>query len=125
MFTISKTFTFDAAHRLPDLPSGHKCARLHGHTYRVTVVLEGAELVPPGFVTDFADLGPFKAYLDAEFDHRFLNDVLSTPPTSELIAQHLAEWFLANMATSVGGRLRRVRVAETPSTWAEYEVARS
>lgn len=122
MFRIGKSFSFDAAHQLPDLPADHKCSRLHGHTYTVTLALELDELVEPGFVTDFGELAPFKRYLDERFDHRFLNDVLGVAPTSELLARHLAEWFLAHLQPHVPGRLVSVRVAETPSSWAEYAV---
>jgi 6-pyruvoyltetrahydropterin/6-carboxytetrahydropterin synthase len=122
MFRIAKRFSFDAAHQLAGLPEGHKCARLHGHTYTVEVVLSAETLVEPGFVTDFGDLAPLGRYLADEFDHRFLNDVLLVAPTSELLARHLAEWLTQHLDSAVAGRLERVRVSETPSTWAEYLV---
>ncbi len=113
MFRIGKSFTFDAAHHLPDLPEGHKCARLHGHTYTVTVIFERPELVEPGFVTDFGDLAPLQRYLDEHLDHRYLNEVLGIVPTSELLAQHVAEWLLEHLQPHVPGRLVSVRVSET------------
>jgi 6-pyruvoyltetrahydropterin/6-carboxytetrahydropterin synthase len=122
MFRIGKRFSFDAAHQLPGLPEGHKCARLHGHTYTVEVMLVADDLVPPGFVTDFGDLAPFGAYLAACCDHRYLNDVLPVVPTSELLAQHFAEWITANLAGDLLGRLFAVRVSETPTSWAEFVV---
>lgn len=124
-YRIGKTFTFDAAHQLAGLPAGHKCARLHGHTYTVEIVLAGKRLEEPGFVTDFADLAPFKRYLDAQLDHRLLNEQLPCEPTSENLARHLAEWFLQHLQPHIGGRLERVRVSETGSSWAEIEVAGS
>ena len=90
VYRIGKRFTVDASHCLPGLPAGHKCARLHGHTYTVEVVLAATELVGPGFVTDFGDLAALGRYLDEHFDHRHLNDVLDDPPTSEHLARHLA-----------------------------------
>ncbi len=122
MFRIGKQFRFDAAHQLPGLPEGHKCARLHGHTYTVEVVLVADTLVEPGFVTDFGDLARFGRYLADRFDHRLLNDVLPVAPTSEHLARHFADWLGEHLAGAVTGRLERVRVAETPSTWAEYLV---
>jgi 6-pyruvoyltetrahydropterin/6-carboxytetrahydropterin synthase len=106
-YTIGKRFSFCASHALPGLPSGHKCARTHGHNYVVEVVLQADELEPPGFVTDFGDLAPLKTYLDNAFDHRHLNDVLEVPPTSEHLAAHIA-------LRSRPGR----RVSE-PHTWAD------
>lgn len=121
MFRIAKRFTFDASHQLPDLPEGHKCGRLHGHTYTVEVVAAAADIATdgPGFVTDFADLAPLGKYLDATFDHRHLNDAVPFPPTSERLARHLYDW-CSNLTLPAGVRVAAVRVAETPNTWAEY-----
>ncbi len=117
---IGKRFKFEAAHHLPGLPEGHKCRRPHGHSYTVEVVLTAGELTPPGFVTDFADLAPFRAYLDRDLDHRDLNEVVDFPPTSENLAAHLAGWFMTNVEPTIPARLVRVRVSETADTWAEY-----
>ncbi|MGH3939374.1 MAG: 6-pyruvoyl trahydropterin synthase family protein [Pseudonocardiaceae bacterium] len=122
MFRIGKNFTFESAHRITGLPDGHKCARPHGHSYTVTVMLERQELIEPGFVTDFGELAPFKRYIDACLDHRDLNEVLDIAPTSELLARHLAEWFVEHLQPQLPGRLYAVRVSETATSWAEYEV---
>jgi 6-pyruvoyltetrahydropterin/6-carboxytetrahydropterin synthase len=122
--TIGKRFTFSASHQLPDLPEGHKCARLHGHNYVVDVIVGADELVGPGFVTDFGELAPLKNYLDASFDHRHLNDTLPAPPTSENLAEHLAGWFIEHLEPHIAGRLITVRVSETESTWAQYNPER-
>jgi len=124
-YQVGKRFSFDAAHRLCGLPAGHKCGRVHGHTYTVEVVVAAEELSGPGFVTDFGDLGVFGAYLEERFDHRDLVEVLDVEPTAERIAGHLADWFARNVEPGIPGRLVAVRVSETPSTWAEYRVARS
>jgi 6-pyruvoyltetrahydropterin/6-carboxytetrahydropterin synthase len=122
MFRIGKSFTFQAAHRLSGLSEGHKCGRLHGHSYTATVVLTRDELVEPGFVTDFGDLAPFQQFLDEHLDHQFLNEIVTVEPTSELLARYLAEWFIEHLEPHIPGRLVAVRVAETPTSWAEYEV---
>src|SRR6266571_4653945 len=96
-YRIGKRFSFDAAHHLEGLASGHKCARVHGHTYAVEVVLAADHLSGPGFVADFGDLAPFRDFLEKDFDHRDLNEVMDVPPTSELIATHLAHWFIDNL----------------------------
>jgi len=118
--TIAKAFSFDAGHHLPGLPAGHKCARPHGHTYRAEVRLTATALTGPGFVADFADLAPVKAYLDETFDHSYLNDVVPFPPTSERLAQHLYDWCTANLDLPDGVTVDAVLVSETPSTWARY-----
>ena len=53
--TIGKRFSFEAGHHLGGLPDGHKCARPHGHSYTVEVIVTAGELTGPGFVTDFAN----------------------------------------------------------------------
>lgn len=122
MFEISKRWTFEAAHHLPGLPADHKCARVHGHTWSVEVTVAAEALASPGFVTDFGDLAPFGDYLADVFDHRDLNEVVECPPTSELLAKHFADWFLANVQPDITGRLVAVRVSETPSSQAVYRV---
>jgi 6-pyruvoyltetrahydropterin/6-carboxytetrahydropterin synthase len=119
-YEIGKRFRFEAAHHLPGLPEGHKCARPHGHSYTVDVVVTAGDLTPPGFVTDFAELAMFRSYLDTSLDHRDLNEVMDFPPTSENLAEHLASWFMTNVEPCIPGRLVRVRVSETAGTWAEY-----
>lgn len=121
-YRIGKSFTFDAAHRLPGLREGHKCGRLHGHTYTVEVVLTAPALSPPGFVTDFGDLAPLKAHIDTQLDHQDLDAVLDVPSTSEALACHLAEWFMAHVEPAIPGQLVSLRVSETPTSWAEYTV---
>ncbi|MGP4112303.1 6-carboxytetrahydropterin synthase QueD [Streptomyces sp. 4N509B] len=120
-YRIGKRFRFEAAHQLSGLPEDHKCRRLHGHSYAVEFVLAGDRLSTPGFVTDFGDLDVVRRYLADHLDHRVLNDVLPVEPTSENLARFLAEWFAEHVEPHVGGRLERVRVSETESTWAEYE----
>jgi 6-pyruvoyltetrahydropterin/6-carboxytetrahydropterin synthase len=111
-YRIGKAFTFEASHRLGASGSPRRCARDHGHSYTVGVVLAARELVGPGFVTDFGDLDPFKRYLADTFDHRRLNDVLGVEPTRQGIERHLAAWLAANLVPHVHGRLQAVRVSD-------------
>ncbi|WFE27685.1 6-carboxytetrahydropterin synthase [Solwaraspora sp. WMMD791] len=120
MFTIRKSFRFEAAHRISGLPADHKCGRLHGHSYTVEVVVSSSDLVPPGFVVDFADLAPLGEYLAATFDHRDLTEVLDVAPTSENLAWFLYEWCQENLPLPGTVQLTAVRVGETASTYAEY-----
>jgi 6-pyruvoyltetrahydropterin/6-carboxytetrahydropterin synthase len=121
MYRIGRTFSpISAAHQLPDLGPDHKCSRLHGHNYEVTVTVSAEGLYPSGFVVDFADLSPVGEYLRLEVDHRCLNDVLSVPPTSENFARHVFDWCVDHLSLPDGIAVEGVRVSETPSTWAEY-----
>ncbi|NRA88273.1 MAG: 6-carboxytetrahydropterin synthase QueD [Rhizobiales bacterium] len=116
MFTISKEFHFSAAHRLLTLAEDHPCFRLHGHNYVVTVELKSSRLTDDGFVMDFRDLAPLKAYIDDKFDHQYLNDVFNDlPTTSEHLAKHFYDWAKAKWP-----QVSAVRVAETAKSWAEY-----
>jgi 6-pyruvoyltetrahydropterin/6-carboxytetrahydropterin synthase len=123
-FTIGRHFSFEAAHHLPSLGPGHKCFRPHGHGYRVEVILCAEQLTPPGFVTDFGDLAVFGRYLAEELDHRDLNEAVSFEPTSELLAHHLAGWFIERVEPGIPGRLAAVRVSETATSWAQFTVDR-
>jgi 6-pyruvoyltetrahydropterin/6-carboxytetrahydropterin synthase len=86
---ISKTFRIEAAHRLPNVPAGHKCARLHGHSFGIEVHVDGPLDPKLGWVMDFADLkAAFKPLFD-RLDHHYLNEVPGLEnPTSE----NLARW---------------------------------
>ena len=121
-FSITRDFHFAAAHQLQSLGRGHKCARLHGHTYHVELRLTADELTGPGFVTDFGDLAAFGRFLEENLDHRFLNEVLPCEPTSELLARYLAEWFVANLEPEIPGRLTAVCVSESATSRAVFEI---
>ncbi|OUD09331.1 6-carboxytetrahydropterin synthase QueD [Marivivens niveibacter] len=115
MFRISKEFHFSASHQLTHLPDDHQCARLHGHNYIVVVELSGAELNSDGFVRDYHELKPLKSYIDDNFDHRHLNDVMEGYSTAENMAKHFYDWCKARWPETSA-----VKVSETPKTWAEY-----
>jgi 6-pyruvoyltetrahydropterin/6-carboxytetrahydropterin synthase len=121
MYTITKEFAFEASHRLLDMPEGHKCGRMHGHSYRVVVVLGSEVLDKYGFVIDYGDLDPLKQYIDKSLDHRHLNDVLDMrQPTAEKIAEHLFDF----CAALWNEKVLEVRVSETAKTWAIYRPSR-
>jgi 6-pyruvoyltetrahydropterin/6-carboxytetrahydropterin synthase len=120
MHRIEKTFHFSAAHQLTHLCAHtpeHKCARLHGHNYKVRVTLESDELDADGFVLDYALLEPVERYIETVLDHRNLNDVLGlgTYTTAEAISRALYERFEPELPLLVS-----VAVSESPDTWAEY-----
>lgn len=117
--TIQKVVEFDAAHRLDFLPSSHKCHRLHGHTYRVELEVEG-EPNEFGMVIDYADLA---TDIMDELDHRCLNDVPNMGPST---TENVARWIMRRVSERSDRRwvLTRVRVYESSTTWAEVRDAR-
>jgi 6-pyruvoyltetrahydropterin/6-carboxytetrahydropterin synthase len=89
---IFREFTFEAAHRLPNVPEGHKCARLHGHSYKVIVHVEAPVDPESGWVMDFGDLKKAFKPLEAKLDHYYLNDIEGLEnPTSEVLARWIWE----------------------------------
>ncbi len=85
---IFKEFTFEAAHRLPDVPEGHKCALLHGHSFRVAIYVSGDVDPHTGWIMDFADIKTAFSPIYAQLDHYYLNDIEGLEnPTSENIAR--------------------------------------
>lgn len=110
---IFREFTFEAAHRLPMVPPGHKCGRLHGHSYRVEIHVSGNIDPEMGWVRDFADIKVDWKQLEDQLDHRYLNEVPGLEnPTSENVARWIYERF--------AGTLARVVVRETCTSGAVY-----
>ena len=106
---IYKEFTFEAAHRLPNVPAGHKCARLHGHSFTVRLTVRGPLDGRLGWVMDFADLKSAFRPIHDQLDHNYLNDVAGLEnPTSEVIAR----WIWERMVVAVPG-LAAVEIRET------------
>lgn len=114
--TISKTFDFDAAHRLDRLPPEHKCHRLHGHTYRVEIRLRGEPGRHLGMLLDYVEIAKAWAPIDAALDHRLLNEIEGLEvPTTEV----LAEWIYKRLEPAFAGLSLAVRVYESSTTYAE------
>jgi len=113
---IFKEFTFDSAHLLPEVPEGHKCGRLHGHTFRVRVYLEGQPDPSTGWLVDFADIKKaFKKHC-AILDHRYLNDIEGLEnPTSE----NLAIWIWDRLKQELP-QLSKIVVLETCTSGCVY-----
>ena len=116
MYKITKEFHFSASHQLIGLGDNHPCARFHGHNYIVEVELASNELDAIGFVRDYNELKTLKTYIDDNFDHRHLNDVLGDDcVTAERIAKHFYDWCKSEWSETMA-----VTVRETPKTSAEY-----
>jgi len=114
---IFKEFTFEAAHRLPMVEPGHKCARLHGHSFKVVLHVRGEVDEKLGWFMDFAELeAAFKPAYD-RLDHHYLNEVDGLEnPTSE----NLARWIWENVAPALPG-LCKIVVRETCTSGCVYE----
>jgi len=84
---LRKTFQFEAAHLLPNLPLKHKCRRLHGHSFQVEVVVTGEADPKMGWVMDYADISAAFKPIWGKLDHYYLNDIRGLEnPTSEVVA---------------------------------------
>lgn len=113
---IFKAFTLESAHRLPNVPAGHKCARIHGHSFRVEIHVSGPVDPQIGWVQDFADLKRAFQPLFEQLDHNYLNDVPGLDnPTSE----NLAKWVWERLKPGLP-LLSKVVVHETCTCGAIY-----
>ena len=113
---LQKSFQFEAAHLLPRLPKSHKCRRLHGHSFRVDVVVAGECDPKLGWVMDYADIKTAFKPLWEKLDHRYLNEISGLEnPTSEAIAA----WIWKRLKPRLP-LLTAVIVAETCTARAVY-----
>lgn len=129
---IGKRFTFESAHRLLHMPKGHKCGRVHGHSYAVELELEANDLDLAGFVLDYGELSWFGKIIDDVWDHRTIvgpDDPLVNTLTVEdglfvidrnPSAENMAILFYKIAKERLGNLLVAVRVYETAKTFAEY-----
>jgi|HubBroStandDraft_4_1064222.scaffolds.fasta_scaffold951635_2 6-pyruvoyltetrahydropterin/6-carboxytetrahydropterin synthase len=113
---IFKEFSFEAAHRLPHVPVGHKCSRLHGHSFRVEVRVEGPVDDRTGWIRDFADLTCAMKPVLERLDHYYLNEIEGLEnPTSEV----LARWIWDRLVPSLPD-LSEIVVRETCTSGCVY-----
>jgi 6-pyruvoyltetrahydropterin/6-carboxytetrahydropterin synthase len=113
MIEITKDFTFQAAHRLPKVPEGHKCARIHGHSYKVEVSVKGC-LNERGWIVDFAEIEAAMAPFLEQLDHNTLNEVegLENPT-----AEHIALWLSKRLVLKGLSRIVVHDEATCRATW--------
>lgn len=113
---LVKTFGFEAAHFLPTFPEGHKCRRMHGHSFRVEVVVEGDAPEDTGFLMDYGQIKRAIEPVRDALDHRVLNEIEGLAnPTSEV----LARWVWRALKPQLPG-LAEVIVHETCSSRCHY-----
>ncbi len=113
---IFKEFTFESAHHLPNVPEDHKCRRLHGHSFRVRLAVEGEVDPVTGWVMDFADIKAAFEPLLKRLDHYYLNEIPGLEnPTSEVIAK----WIWAELKPKLP-LLSEVKLWETCTAGCTY-----
>ena len=113
---LYKDLTFEAAHRLPNLPEGHKCKRLHGHSFRVRVWVSGPVDPETGWVMDFSDIKAACKPVVDRLDHYYLNEIEGLEnPTSENIARWIWQQLAADLPL-----MDRIEVSETCTSGCVY-----
>lgn len=116
IFRLTKDFRFEAAQTLPKVPPEHKCGRMHGHSFKVEVTVEGPIDPETGWVYDHARISRVMGPLLDVLDHAYLNDIEGLEnPTIEL----MAHWFWGKLAPELPG-LREIVIHETPSARCSY-----
>lgn len=114
---IYKEFTFEAAHRLPHVPPGHKCGRLHGHSWRVSLYVRGEIDGRSGWIMDYARIREIFEPIYRQLDHNYLNDIEGLEnPTSEV----LAKWIWSKLKPQLP-ELSKVLINETCTSGCIYE----
>lgn len=114
---IFKDFSFEAAHLLPNVPEGHKCKRLHGHSYNIRVVVAGEPGERSGWVMDFGDIKAAFKPIYQQLDHYYLNDIEGLEnPTSE----NIARWIWQKLKPGLP-ELSRIEIRETCTSGCIYQ----
>ncbi|MGA9068744.1 MAG: 6-carboxytetrahydropterin synthase QueD [Terracidiphilus sp.] len=113
---IFKEFTIEAAHWLPNVPEGHKCRRLHGHSFHIAIHVSGPLDAQLGWVMDFAEIKNAYKAIEEQIDHRCLNEVEGLEnPTSE----NLARWLWSHLRPALP-LLSKIVVQETCTSGCVY-----
>ena len=113
---IYKEFTIEAAHLLPNLPDGHKCKRLHGHSFRIEIHINGEVDKKLGWVMDFSDISKSFQPLFETLDHQYLNEIDGLEnPTSE----NIAKWIWNKLNPELPG-LSKIIIKETCTSGCIY-----
>jgi 6-pyruvoyltetrahydropterin/6-carboxytetrahydropterin synthase len=114
---VFRVFQVEAAHFLPNVPEGHKCARMHGHSFRIEIHISGPVGETTGWVMDFADLRRHFQPIYDQLDHHCLNDIKGLEnPTSE----NLARWIWLHLKGELP-ELSKVVVQETCNAGCIYQ----
>ncbi len=113
---LTKDFTFEAAQTLPRVPAEHKCGRMHGHSFKVEISVEGEADPLTGWLYDHSRISRAMDPLLDQLDHSYLNDVSGLEnPTIE----NMCEWFWEKLAPYLPG-LAEIVIHETPTARCSY-----
>ncbi len=114
---VYKTFSIEAARSLPNLPDGHPCRNVHGHSFKITITVCGDVDEHTGFVLDFSNIDTAFKPIHDQIDHTYLNkiDGLDNPSS-----ENLCKWIWAELIPSLPG-LSQIEIKETDSTGCIYK----
>ena len=114
---VYKTFSIEAARSLPNLPDGHPCKNVHGHSFKITITVCGEVDEHTGFVLDFSNIDAAFKPIHDQIDHTYLNkiDGLNNPSS-----ENLCKWIWAELIPSLPG-LSQIEIKETDSTGCIYK----
>ncbi len=113
---LVKRYGFEAAHRLPKAPEGHKCRNLHGHSFKFEVEVRGEVADERAWFMDFGDISKVARPIAEELDHTYLNEI---PGLEDGTSEILSRWIWRRLAPALPG-LYRVTVYETETSWCHY-----
>lgn len=113
---LTKEFFFEAAHTLPRVPATHKCYRMHGHSYRVEISVEGEVDPELGWLYDHGLLNDAMDPVVDQLDHAYLNDI---PGLENPTVENLAGWLWKRLQPLCPG-LCEIKIQETPRAWCTY-----
>jgi 6-pyruvoyltetrahydropterin/6-carboxytetrahydropterin synthase len=117
--SLTKSFRFEAAHWLPTFPEGHKCRRLHGHSFLVDVIVEGEVAEADGYLIDYGQMKSAIKPVEEQLDHYLLNEI---PGLANPTAEMLSRWIWQKLKPALP-LLACIRVHETCTTACEYRGA--
>ena len=113
---LSHEFWFEASHRLDHLGPDHPCYPLHGHSYRVEIIIEGAVDLQTGFVMDYSDIGKAVLPIIKRLDHTHLNDITDLKYTT---TEHIAHWLWKRLKPELP-TLVEITIRESQATACTY-----
>lgn len=114
---LTRDFTFEAAHRLPKAPPGHKCHRLHGHSFRVEITVEGEVDLATGWFMDYGEIRDAVEPLRLRLDHYYLNEIEGLENAT---SEHLCAWIWKRLKPQLPS-LACILVHETCEARCEYQ----
>jgi len=116
IFRLTKDFRFEAAQTLPNVPADHKCGRMHGHSFKVEISVDGKMDPETGWVYDHARISRAMDPIMEQLDHAYLNDIEGLEnPTIEV----MAHWLWEKLEPQLPG-LAEIVIHETPSARCTY-----